>query len=222
MGLAEFTLSIITNLLSSVIYDLTKSQTDFFKRRKIQSRIDDATAEVVEPLLPFLANECIPEDKQRRLIETCVEELRPLTQEPEKLFRGSLNGQKIFDDLYANRSLPEVVIEDGLKDVYTILCPRVATLLCKIPEAVKDWENEAWSENYRRLDNLTDSLRTLFQKVDELSTSSGRKADVLMIKVRQALAQKIGFELDLTGLRSDKPSAGKFDDFLSILKLERK
>lgn len=213
MGFAEFTLGIITNLLSSVIYDVTKSQLDPFKRRKIQRKIEDAIDEVVKPLLPFLENEHISEDKQRRLIETCAEEIRPLMIEPDKLFKGSLNGQKIFDDLYRENNLPEVVVKDGLKDVYTILFPRIATIICKIPATVKDWENEAWSENFRRLDDLTSDLGTLFQKVDELATSADRDADALLTKVRQAVAQKIRFELDITGLRGDKPTAGKFDDF---------
>jgi NACHT domain len=213
MGFAEFTIGIITNLLSSVIYDVTKSQLDPFKRRKIQRKIEDAIDEVVKPLLPFLENEHISEDKQRRLIETCAEEIRPLMTEPEKLFRGSLDGQKIFDNLYQDNSLPEVVVEDGLKDVYTILFPRIATIICKIPATVKDWESEAWSENFRRLDDLANDLGTLFQKVDELATSADRNADALLTKVRQAVSQKIGLELDITGLRGNKPTAGKFDDF---------
>ncbi|HEY9694413.1 MAG TPA: NACHT domain-containing protein [Oculatellaceae cyanobacterium] len=212
MELGAFTLGIISNLLSSLIDDGIKSQ-PFFQRRKIERRIEDATAEVVEPLLPFLEHEGIPEDKQRRLIETCVEELRPLTGQPELLFQGSLNGQKIFEDLYSNRDLPQVVIEDGLKETYTLLCPRIATLLCKIPAAVKDWESEAWSENFRRFDEIVDQLRTLFNRVDELATSPLRDADALLTVVRRALAQKIRFDLDLTGLRGDSPRAGKFDDF---------
>lgn len=214
MELGEFALNIIINLLSSVMYEGTDYATlPYFQRRKIKRRIEDATAEVVEPLLPFLAQERIPEDKQRRLISTCVEELRPLTENPEQLFQGSLNGQKIFDNLYANRNLPQVVIEDGLKDVYTLLCPRIATLLCKIPVAVKDWESEAWSENFRRLDDITSQLRTLFNRVDELAASPSQEADTTLTLVRRTLAQKIRLELDLTGLRADRPMAGKFDDF---------
>lgn len=214
MELGAFALSIITNLLSSVMYEGTNyTALPFFQRRKIKRRIEDATAEVVEPLLPFLAHEGISEDKQRRLIETCVEELRPLTEKPEQLFQGSLNGQKIFDDLYTNRDLPQVVIEDGLKDVYTLLCPRIATLLCKIPVAVKDWESEAWSENFHRFDEITSQLRTLFNRVDELAASPSRDADATLTVVRRTLAQKIRLELDLTGLRADRPLAGKFDNF---------
>jgi hypothetical protein len=214
MELGEFTLSVIASLLASVIDERIKSQgLGYFDRRKIDRRIEDATAEVVEPLLPFLNNEKISEDKQRHLIETCVEELRPLTETPERLFQGSLNGQKIFDELYAERDLPQVVVEDGVKDIYTLLCPRIAAILCKIPAAVRDWELEAWKEDFSRLDEVVAELRNLYSKVDELQTSSSRKADELLTKVRRTLAQKIEFELDLTGLRADKPHAGKFDDF---------
>ena len=105
----------------------------FFEQRRIKRRVEDATAEVVEPLLTFLSNEGVSEDKQRRLIQTCIDELQPFTKRPERLFQGSLDGQKIFDELYAGRELPQTVTEDGLRDVYTLLFPRIATLLCRIP-----------------------------------------------------------------------------------------
>jgi NACHT domain len=212
MELAAFALGVITNLLSSVIYDEIKSQ-GFFLQRKIKARVEAAAADVVEPLLPFLKNEGISEDKQRRLFETCVEELRHLTEKPELLFQGSLNGQKIFDELYVSRVLPQVIIEDDLQGIYSLLCPRIATLLCKIPSAVRDWENEAWSENFRRFDEITKQLCEIFYKVDELSASSSKDTDTLLIRTRQVLAQKIRLELDLTGLRGDSPRAGKFNDF---------
>jgi hypothetical protein len=212
--LGKLALDLIINLLAGVIQEGVKyTALPFFQRRRIERRIEDAVAEVVEPLLPFLAQEKIPQDRQRRLIETCVDELRPLTQNPEPLFQGSLDGQKIFEELYANRDLPQVVVEDDLKDIYTLLCPRIATLLCKIPAAVKDWENEAWSENYRRLDEITTQLRQLFSVVDELAASPLRQADETLSIVRRSLAQKVRLELDLTGLRADRPLAGKFDDF---------
>ena len=220
--IGEFALKLIVGLLNSAIKaGVSYAGRDFFERRKIERRVEDATAEVVEPLLPFLSQEHVPDDKQRRLIETCVEELRPFTLKSELLFQGSLNGQKIFDELYANRDLPEVIIEDGLKDVYTLLCPRIATLLCKIPAAVKDWENEAWSENYRRFDEIATQMRTLFTRVDELATLPSREADETLSVVRRALAQKVGFELDLTGLRADRPLAGKFDDFFVHPEIKR-
>lgn len=214
MELSSFAFDVIKNLLMLVIresvnYDVQK----FFEKRRIESRIEDAIAEGVEPLLPFLEQEHISEDKQRRLIQTCVDELSPLAKKPEKLFQGSLNGQKIFEDLYLDRELPQVIIEDDVKDIYSLLCPRVATLLCKIPAAVKDWENEAWSESYRRLDEIIQEVRKVFNAVDELSTSPQKQHDEILSIARKTVSQKIRLELDLTGLRADEPIVGKIDDF---------
>jgi predicted NACHT family NTPase len=213
MGIEEAAFGIILNLISGVLQKgIDYSSLNFFEKRKVQRHIEDAVAAVVEPLLPFLTQEGVAEEQQQRLIHVCVEELRPLTQEPSRLFQGSLNGQKLFEDLYAHRPLPEVIIEDGLQDVYTLLCPRIATLLCKIPAAVKDWETEAWTENFRRFDELTMQLRDIFIRLDALSQTDGFDDSLLSI-VRKNLAQKIGFDLDITGLGSDRPLSGKFEYF---------
>ncbi|MEL6579013.1 MAG: NACHT domain-containing protein [Cyanobacteria bacterium J06621_12] len=214
MGIGEFALGVITGLVANTIdHTVSYGALEFFQRRKIERRVEDAVAEVVEPLLPFLANEHIKEYQQELLIQTCVNELQPLAQKPESLFQASLNGQKIFENLYADQDLPREVTDEGLKDIYILLFPRIATLLCKIPAAVKDWENESWTENYRRLDEITAELKALFRKVDNLASNTATEADELLQTVRRTLAQKVAIELDLTGLRSDKPLSGKFDDF---------
>jgi ABC-type multidrug transport system fused ATPase/permease subunit len=129
------------------------------------------------------------------------------------LFEASLNGEKIFENLYRDRDFPKAVYDVGISQSYRLLCPRIATLLCKIPAAIKEWESQAWSENFKRLDELTENTTLMFNKVDELSNTASKNADVTLNKVRRTLAQKIFMELDLTGLRADKPLAGKFDDF---------
>lgn len=213
MGLGEFAFGLIIELVGAAIEaGVSYAAVPYFTRRRIESRVADATAEVVEPMLPFLTQEGVSEDKQRRLIQTCVEELRPVTERAELLFQGSLNGQKIFDILYKDRELPQTVVEDGLRDVYVLLFPRIATLICKIPAAVKDWESEAWAESYRRLDEITGELRALFIKIDALTAQPAREADETLLTVRRTLTQKISLEMELTGLRADKPVAAKFDD----------
>jgi hypothetical protein len=98
MGLDEFFLGIVIELIGSIIdRGVDYSTQPFFQRRRIKRRVEDAVAEVIEPLSPFLTQERVPEDKQIRLMQTCVDELRPLTEKPELLFQGSLNGQKIFE-----------------------------------------------------------------------------------------------------------------------------
>jgi hypothetical protein len=212
-GVGEFAFGLVSKLIANLVQRGIDYQTlPFFQKRKIESRIDSAVADILEPLLPFLSQEGVSETQQSLLIQTCVEELKPITEDPKPLFQGSLNGQKIFDAIYANRNLPRVIIDEDLKEVYTLLFPRIATLIAKIPAAVKDWENEAWAENYRRLDELTNELQALFSKVDKLVTSPSQEADEMLSIVRRTMAQTIGLNLDITGLRADRPMACKFDD----------
>lgn len=227
--LGKLVFDLVSQLILGIVQDSLKSSTlSFFERRKIERRVEDATAEVVEGIVPFLEQEKVSQDKQQRLIETCINELKPFADNPTELFKGSLDGQKIFDNLYHYKELPKVIIEDDLKDTYTLLFPRIATLLCKIPVAVKDWENEAWSENYRRFDEIVAQLKSLFARVDEIAIAPNKSADETLNRFKRILSQKVGLQLDITGLRADQPLSGKFDDFfvlpslLQILKDEKK
>lgn len=213
MGIAEFAFSAIASLLSSVIYEGVKlSSLGFLQKKKIKNRIENAIVNVIAPLMPFLQNEGVPEDKQRRLIETCVEELRTLAEKPARFFEGSLDGQRIFEDLYEVKGLPQVITEDRTEDVYALLFPRIASFLCKFPPAVKDWEHEAWRENFSRFDDIADELQRVYDKVDALTSGPITAAETLLIRVRRIMAQKLAFKLDMTGLRAGRPDAGALSD----------
>jgi hypothetical protein len=210
----EFALNLVIELLGGAIQSITGfAALPFLARRRVARRVEDAAAEVIEPLFPFLITEGVSEENQRLLLATCIDELRLLTATPDVFFRASLNGQQVFDKLYVDRGLPAIITEEGLRDVYTLLFPRIATLVCKVPAAVKDWEAEAWSESFRRFDELVNELRALFTRVDELAASPSRHADETLSILRRATAQKIGLEMEVTGLRADRPLAGKFDEF---------
>ena len=70
MGLGEFALYVVIELLAGVIQEgVSYASLSYFQRRKIERRVEDAVAEVVEPLLSFLSVEGLSEDKQQRLME---------------------------------------------------------------------------------------------------------------------------------------------------------
>ena len=53
--IAEFTFDILMDMLSAIIYDISKVEMlPFLQRRKIIKKVEDATANVIEPLIPFL------------------------------------------------------------------------------------------------------------------------------------------------------------------------
>lgn len=211
IGVSEFFLTSVVRMVLGLVQAGTSYGTlEYFKKRKVERRIEDATAETVEALTPFFASEKLTEAQQQLLIHTCCEELQPLVDTPALFFQGSLDGQKIFDQLYQNKPIPEVIQHENMKDAYALLCPRIATLLCKIPTAVKDWEQESWAENFRRLDQISDQLSTLFRSIDQTNSQPRREADELLQQARRLLNQKVLFEMDLTGLRADTPTKCSF------------
>ena len=212
--LGEFLLGVMMSLVANAITTATNITTlPFFERRRIERRIEDATAEVVEPLLPFLDKEGVTKEQQRLLIQTCVDELQPYTENSRLLFDGSLDGQKIFDVKYTDCDLPQAICDEDLNHVFSLLFPRIATLLCQIPAAIQAWESNAWSANYRRLDVIAAELRLLFERLDSFDEKRTGKHDAILQLARKCLAQRIGIELDLTGLRSDAPLSGHLRDF---------
>jgi len=179
----------------------------FLTKRKIESRVDDSIAQVVEQLVPFFDNERIPENKRRTLIKTCETELANLLTTPQEFFAASMDGQKLFDRRYADGQLPEAIRKKGLEDSYALIFPQIANLICMYPPAVEAWKIENYKEEFRRFDDIASTLGTVAKKMDTLLSKDTDMADGLLIRVRQSLAQRVEFQLDLTGLRGDRPDA---------------
>ena len=91
--------------VKSVVLDAVKKQVGyeaegFFTKLKIQTELDKSVGRVVEPLVPFLTNEKVSEAQQRILVQTCTSELDRVVQEPSSVFEASLDGEKLFQQLY--------------------------------------------------------------------------------------------------------------------------
>lgn len=185
---------------------------DFFTRRRVKMAVETAVAAVVEQLIPFLANEGIGDPQQHAVIRVCVDELTVLASEPSRLFRGGLRGSDVFEELYEGRQFPELIREEGLEQVYALLGPRVATLLCEMPILIKEWQSEGWRENYRRFDELTTQLNQIIAQVDRLSPSADSTRDHVLQHSRRWITQQSALQLDLTGLRADQPLRARLKD----------
>ncbi|HZJ23062.1 MAG TPA: hypothetical protein VFD54_07120, partial [Anaerolineales bacterium] len=79
--LGKLAFDLVSKLILGVVQGGLKTTTlDFFEKRKIERRVEDATADVIQGVVPFLEQEKISPEKQQRLIETCVDELKPFTR----------------------------------------------------------------------------------------------------------------------------------------------
>lgn len=211
----------------SVVFDAVKKQVsyeteDFFTKLKIQNELEKSVARVVEPLVPFLNNEKVSEVQQRLLVEVCTSELHQLIEHPSRLFEASLDGAKVFERLYKDKELPAAIREEGLQGTYSLLLPRIANLICTFPPAVKAWQLEGWKEGFRRLDEISDILRGVGRKVDELVGQPAVETDDVLSRIRQSLIQSVQFKLELTGLRPDRPiEPGRIEDLFVLPSIKR-
>ncbi|MDI1435174.1 NACHT domain-containing protein [Polyangium sorediatum] len=207
-------------VLGAVKKRITYETEGFLTRIKIEQALQTAVRKVVEQLVPFLESERVGQEKQELLVCIMLEELGLLIEEPERLFRGSLDGQRVFDHLYANRPLPEALVHEDLASVYAMIGPRIADLLCKLPPTVEKWKEEKWREDYRRFDVIVGRLQAISEKVEAVAAGPTAAADEILRRLRKALMQRL--EMDLTGLRLDLPAPPcKFEDLFVHPELRR-
>lgn len=89
------------------------------------------------------------------------------------------------------------------------------------PPAVEAWKIEGYKEGFRRFDDIASTLGTVAKKMDTLLSKDADMADGLLIRVRQSLAQRVEFQLDLTGLRGDRPDAVPIEQCFVVPELGR-
>ena len=142
-------------------------------------------------------------------------------QDPQELFAASLDGQKVFDRRYENGRLPQGIRDEGLDDLYALVFPQVANLVCAYPPAIEQWKIEGYRDGFRRLDDIAATLGGVANKLDQLASKDSQTADVLLSRVRQSLTQRVEFQLDLTGLRGDRPDAVPLERCFVVPELSR-
>ena len=218
--------AILFKTIKEIVFAAIKKQVSFeleafLTRRKIESRVDDSIALVVERLLPFFQSEHLSDAKRNLLIETCNREFHDLLSEPKAFFVASLDGQKLFDQRYASGMLPEEIREEQLEDLYALIFPQIANLICAYPPAIEQWKLEGYRDSFRRLDEIATTLSNVAERLDNLATKDAISAVSLLSRIRNSLIQRVQFQLDLTGLRGDRPDAVPIEKCFIIPELLR-
>jgi hypothetical protein len=207
---------IITTGLSKLVWSAVKPHVDrnvkdFLAKRRIERAVHEAVDRVVVEFERFLVDE-VRDDRQRELvIELSLLELDPLVRDPAQLFRGSLDGQRVFEQLYPDGRYPEAITDERLESVWTLFVPRVAALLCELAMAIEEWRIEGWREGFRRLDEVAQRLVKLQADVDALVRRPAARSDDLFERVRRLRRQRRELSVEVTGLGGEAPVAAQLD-----------
>lgn len=197
-------------LLAAVGKRITFTLESFLTQRRITNHIESSIASVVSALVPLLENEHVSQGRIELLIATLDRELTDLISQPQDLFAGSMSGEKIFDSRYKHGGLPQEIQEEQLVDIYATVFTQIANLICLYPPAIEMWKAEGYRQGFKKLDDISNALASIFAKVNELSLTEESNADALLGRVARFLQQE-AFQLELTGLRGDRPDAVPFE-----------
>lgn len=131
---------------------------------KIKNQLGNTTKKALQPFLEYLEKEKqISEEAKQRLVEECLRQMRTYVEHPQKLLEGSLDGEKVLEQLHPKsgrpKNLPEVILQDGLVDEYLGLLPRIADLLCKLAADGENWALLSEKEILQRMDDLGEQQR---------------------------------------------------------------
>jgi len=178
----------------------------YFARKRIEGKLDAAISEVIEPLEPLFSIERLGEDRLNTLCEVLGSELYAITSNPTQFFQASLDGRKLYERRYA-ADLPERIVSQDLSWIYSQVFPSIANVICLFPPALDAWKAEGEREVYARFDEITLRLKSISIQQEIASGQVGIETSEVFSRVLAWFEQKSRFELDLTGLRGDRPDA---------------
>ncbi len=183
----------------------------FLVKRRVRNAVEKAVISVAQPMEAFLRNEKISIEKQQLLVAACERELNLLVLEPRRLFAGSLNGARLFDEIYGGKQLPAEIREEGLERIYTSMLPQILQVFCGLLPVFDLWKLEGFQEQFHRLDEIAQRLSEVLSKLQTTEDRSTGEAGTLLGDLRRVLRQRDAL-MDLTALRSDAMRTCKFED----------
>lgn len=204
----EILFDLLKMTVAKVVAKQVSVQVDnFFIKRRITAKIESAVANVLESLTPFFAAEKLSSEDQKILFEVFSHEIDSILESPAQIFQSSLDGQKLYDAVYAEGKLPPQILALSLEHIYSLLFPQLANLVFALPPIISQWQAEGFRESFRRLDDITVTLELIGKRLEASSEAAHSSPDRLLGRVRQNLLQRVEFHLELAGLRGDRPDA---------------
>jgi len=172
---------------------------------RIGQAIENAIAEVWDSLDDFFTSEKVGESKRDIVAAACESELRPFAEDVTLLLKNSLDGEKLFEQLRAESPFPQEIREEGLEQIYRIVFPLMASVLCRAPVIVERIDEESLQEVLSRFDELKEQLSNVSVGIAQVRHDPERRADELYSRVLQQALKKVLLGVEVTGLYGDSP-----------------
>jgi hypothetical protein len=189
---------------------------------RLEQAIENAIAEVWDSLTHYFVSERVEEDKRTIVASACENELRPFAKDVTLLLKGSLDGEKLFEQLRAANPFPQEIRDEGLEQVYRMVFPLMASVLCKAPVILEQIGEKSLAEVLSRFDQLKEQLSNVSAGIVQVRHESQRKADDLYNRVLQQSLKKVLLGIEVTGLYGDSPLKQAKEEMFVLPEIEEK
>jgi len=208
--ISSLLISIGANLITPAFQPMIDMISDPIQKRVVKSKLDALSAGAFLNMEAYFQNEISGKnrsDKVERLISAVNRRLTVVLSNPKKLFSSSLDATKFVEKEISENGYPQEILEDGTTTPYLHFLSTCTNILLEMPDLLKEWELDAWSASFDKLDFLTRSLQeqtaTVLKISEDVSSLSERKisTDKAMVSLKSALRQaKARTNVEMRGL----------------------
>lgn len=208
--ISSLLISIGANLITPAFQPMIDAITDPLQKRIVKSKLDALSTGAFVNMEAYFQNEISGKDSQNkieRLIAAVNSTLTVVISNPKKLFSSSLDATKFVEKEISENGYPQEILEDGTTTPYLHFLSTCTNLLLEMPTLLREWELDAWSASFDKLDFLTRSLQeqtaTVLKISEDVSSLSERKisTDKAMVSLKSALRQaKARTNVEMRGL----------------------
>lgn len=200
-------ISVAANLVTPIFEHYTRSISSPIKKRVVKSRLEAVSMSAFANIEAYFEHEVRAKDRGER-IERIIVEASAIVMEafkdPTEVLSSSLDAKSFVTRYIEENGFPQAVIEDETTTPFLHFFSSCVRMLLELPEIMKEWETQAWTANFRKLDVLAQLLEDQTSRVIEISdkvTAEYGQSEKGMISLKAALLQADArSEVEMQGL----------------------
>jgi len=200
---------------------LSYKQESYFTRKRIDAEIQRSLSHVLSSFEPFFESENISEEKQKILIDCCANELKEVLSKPDTVFKSSFSVSKLVESMYPKGSFPQEICEEDLTNIFSVVFSGIIRIVLSYPPILEEWKHEKYKDDTRRFDIIAEELKNILMVLTKTTEANSLNSDKLLTRVKTTLLAQDMFNIEISGLRGERPDAIKMDKCFIIPHLEQ-
>ena len=191
-----------------------------FTRKRISAEIQRSLMQVISEFEPFFVSENISEVKQKILLECCGRELKKVLAEPDIVFKNSINVTKLMESIYPKGSYPQEICDEDLNSLFSVVFSGIMKAVLSYSPVLEAWKLEKYKDDARRFDTIAEGVKNILRELVKTTEANSLNTDKLLTRVKTTLFTQGMFNIEISGLRGERPDAVQMDKCFILPQIE--